>query len=344
MILAIKTFIEEIERNLGVKITIYNEKGEYLFGFAKVEAVTDFKKFYCDTQSGFTQFRIKFNGENYIARIEGVGTVYGNYAYLISELAENRNIKAPITNKEDFVHAMLYGEIGFSQMEKNCKKYGLLENLPVCAMLITCTEGRTDEILDIIKNYASNNDFAIGLDESKIVFVKYLLEDQEEYRSVNEYAEFLYLSILEETGMHPYVTVGGVVESILDIAKSYSQALTAFKLKDRVSLSGNVHSFKEFVFIKILDDLPKNKLNEYLELLMDAQAKEIFDSPEMTLTAEEFLENNLNISETSRKLYLHRNTLTYRLDKIERGTGLDIRKFSDALTFRLISVLSKQEK
>ena len=61
-------------------------------------------------------------------------------------------------------------------------------------------------------------------------------------------------------------------------------------------------------------------------------------------TAEVFLENNLNVSETSRKLFLHRNTLTYRLDKIERQTGLDIRKFSDAVTFRLITVLFKQGK
>ena len=61
----------------------------------------------------------------------------------------------------------------------------------------------------------------------------------------------------------------------------------------------------------------------------------------MLNTAEEFLESSLNTSETSRKLYLHRNTLTYRLDKIEKATGLNIRKFSDAVTFRLITVLAK---
>ena len=64
----------------------------------------------------------------------------------------------------------------------------------------------------------------------------------------------------------------------------------------------------------------------------------------MVVTAEEFLGNSLNISETSRKLYLHRNTLMYRLDKIERLTGLNVRKFSDAVTFRLIAILSKMVK
>ena len=61
----------------------------------------------------------------------------------------------------------------------------------------------------------------------------------------------------------------------------------------------------------------------------------------MIKTAEEFFKNNLNVSETSRKIYLHRNTLIYRLDKIERGTGLDIRKFDDAVSFYLIKIIKE---
>jgi len=68
---------------------------------------------------------------------------------------------------------------------------------------------------------------------------------------------------------------------------------------------------------------------------------EVFNDAEMVDTADEFLESSLNVSETARKLYLHRNTLIYRLDKIEKETGLNIRRFSDAITFRLISLLSK---
>ena len=112
-------------------------------------------------------------------------------------------------------------------------------------------------------------------------------------------------------------------------------------MRDSINSKGDVHSFKEYMLIKMLEDLPKYKLNEYLEMLMDTGAKEIFADEEMTNTAEEFLENSLNVSETARKLYLHRNTLTYRLDKIEKATGLNIRKFSDAVTFRLITILSK---
>jgi carbohydrate diacid regulator len=113
------------------------------------------------------------------------------------------------------------------------------------------------------------------------------------------------------------------------------------RMSNAINSKGEVHSFKEYVLIRMLEDMPKAKINEYLEILMDTNAKEIFADEEMQNTAEEFLENSLNISETARKLYLHRNTLTYRLDKIERATGLNIRKFSDAVTFRLITILSR---
>ena len=83
---------------------------------------------------------------------------------------------------------------------------------------------------------------------------------------------------------------------------------------------------------------------KYLEILMDKSARAIFDDQEMISTAEEFLENSLNVSETSRKLFLHRNTLMYRLDKIEKLTGLNLRNFSDAVTFRLITMLIRLTK
>ena len=87
--------------------------------------------------------------------------------------------------------------------------------------------------------------------------------------------------------------------------------------------------------------MPKNKLNSYLNLLLDGKSGEVLSDEEILSTAQTFLDNNLNVSETSRKMFLHRNTLNYRLEKIEKTTGLDIRNFSDAMTFRLITILSK---
>ena len=182
------------------------------------------------------------------------------------------------------------------------------------------------------------------MNEGQIVFIKFIEDEMSEYQSSTDYAEFIRQSIYEEMGVSVKIAVGGVVKTIAELSLSYLQAESTFRMCGVLGSKGDIHSFKEFVLIKMLEDLPKYKLSENLQTLMDAGAKEIFSDEEMIATAEEFLENSLNTSETSRKLYLHRNTLIYRLDKIEKATGLNIRKFSDAITFRLITILLRLAK
>jgi carbohydrate diacid regulator len=219
-----------------------------------------------------------------------------------------------------------------------------MKDMPAFVLIITA-ESRYSDVMLVLKNYSEGRaDFISKIGENQIVFVKFIDEDNNEYQSSTEYAEFLRLSVYEETGIQVRISVGGTVKTLVDLTSSYSQAMTALRMSKAMEAKGDVHSFKEYVLIRMLEEMPKHKLNEYLEILMDTDAKDVFNDPEMIETAEEFLENSLNVSETARKLYLHRNTLTYRLDKIERSTGLNIRKFADAITFRLVTILSKLVK
>ena len=94
----------------------------------------------------------------------------------------------------------------------------------------------------------------------------------------------------------------------------------------------------------MLEEVPKSRLDEFLSDITEEQIREVFDDEEMLLTAEKFLSTSLNVSETSRALYMHRNTLLYRLDKIEKATGLNIRLFPDAVTFRILIIIYKLSK
>ena len=209
-------------------------------------------------------------------------------------------------------------------------------------MIISHNGNKIDDIIDIVSNYTTDdNDCVVPLDERECALVKFADQTAGEYQSFSEYALSLEQTIYEEIGEKVDIAIGGTVKNAGDLQVSFSQAISVQKMSKSISLGGGVHSFKEYVFIKMLEDLPKHKLSEYLQLLLDERAKEIFEDKEMIETAEEFLDNSLNVSETARKLYLHRNTLTYRLDKIERATGLNIRKFQEAVTFRLITILSK---
>jgi carbohydrate diacid regulator len=338
----IKSFIEELAIKTGVEVSVYDLTGKYLAGKSGEKSVpAEFSGVEQSLEAGKTLFFVKCKGKKYICALDGDGEVEKKYAYLVKELIENAFYKDAGMSKADFYKAVLVGETTASQTARYMKKFAV-KDCSAFVMLINLASGKKADVLGVLESYGEEGrDFAVDIGDEQLAFVKFLEEEAEEYQSANEYAEFLMQSIYEETGVSVKIAIGGTVKSLVDLSLSYSQAIATFRMVNAVSSKGEIHSFKEFVLIKMLEDLPKYKLNEYLETLLDYSARDIFTDDEMINTAEEFLQNSLNLSETSRKLYLHRNTLTYRLDKIEKETGLNIRKFSDAVTFRLITILSK---
>lgn len=337
------TFAEEIMENTGIKLTVFDESGTYLAGDVILadKAVTDFERIYQSEKVGAIFFKMKFRSKNFIGAVAGTGRAERNYAFLISELAEKDFSKNTALTKEEFFKAVLLGQASYFQIGKYMKKYAIADK-PACVMLVSAEKGKTEDVLFVLSNYgAGASDFAVMLEDDQCAYVKFSDEVNGEYRSAAEYAEFLNQSIYEETGIATSIAIGGEVKTVYDLSASFSQAVSAKRIGKSLGVKTGVHSFKEYILVKIIEDLPKYKLNEYLDLLLDEKARDVFADEDMTETAEEFLEDNLNVSETSRKIYLHRNTLMYRLDKIEKATGLNIRKFSDAMTFRLITVLSK---
>lgn len=338
----IKSFIEEIISNTNLDLCVYDADRQFVCGDeVKGEVIPEINGVNTDVALNRTFFNFNYKNKNYVGRIKGASKNEVNFAYLIAELSQNATGKTQVQTREDFFKALILGEVSSIQIEKNIKKYGLI-NKQSCVMIIGLKKGFTDEVISIIQTYETDKgDIAFKYDDSHCAFIKFSDEATGEYRSFTEYAEFLQGVIYEEVGEKPLIAIGGTVKSIENLSVSFSQALSALRMRASTNFGNGVCSFKDFILVKMLEDLPKYKLSEYLDLLMSAEAKEIFQNSEMLLTAEAFLDNNLNVSETSRVMYLHRNTLNYRLDKIERATGLDLRKFSDATTFRLISFLSK---
>ena len=339
----IRIFINGIKEKTGIEFSVYGADGNFIAGCADENDVvpTKVEDIIVDENKNCTFFSIKYKSKSFIGKINGCDQTCKNYAYLISELAENSFFKEFGISKRDFVKAILLGETNYSQVKRYMRKYAI-KDMPAFVMVISVPEDLTEDVKEILYNYSLvDTDFVIVTPESQLAFVKFIDNTSEEYQSSTEYAEFLKQSIYEETGAVVKISIGGTVNNIIDLSTSYSQAIVAARMAEAIKSRSDVYSYREFVTVKMLEDMPKYKLNEYLDTLMDASGREIFTDEEMILTAEEFLENSLNVSETARKLYLHRNTLIYRLDKIEKVTGLNIRKFTDALTFRLITIISK---
>ena len=198
------------------------------------------------------------------------------------------------------------------------------------------------ETLSVITQYGGNSlDTAVQISADTCALVKFNKATDEEPLSSVDYAEFLAQSIKEELGLDAVIGVGPTVKEFKDVAISFAQAENTLRYADVFEAQGNVHSYREFILIKMLESLPESKLKEYLSEISGDGIKELFEDEDMLLTAEEFLNSSLNVSETARNMYLHRNTLLYRLDKIEKETGLNIREFSDAVSFRVMTILRR---
>ena len=338
----IKTFAAEIAENIGAEFSVFSDAGENLIGSPALKiSDTNFFGVKRDEKEGVTYFKFKYKNKEYIGGIRGEETAAAAFSYLISELAEKAYSKESSVNREDFFKSVLFGETSFYKIKKYAKKFGG-EDKPAFVIYITAAEDRIKDVKFAVENYSDNaTDAVCEIEDGALAFIKFKDETFAEYRSVTEYTEYLLQFILEETGEKVGAFIGGTVKNISDLSASFTQAVAASRMAEAYGETVGVHTYKEFITVKIVEDLPKYKLTEYLETLLDHSAKEIFDDAEMVATAETFLENNLNVSETSRKMYLHRNTLNYRLDKIEKATGLNIRNISDAITFRLIIILLK---
>ncbi|MCQ2398951.1 MAG: helix-turn-helix domain-containing protein [Clostridia bacterium] len=334
--------LKSIKDKTGIDLVVFAE-GMKFFATTdnSIEILTptdkDFTGVYQDIMTGNTYFRFKYKNANLIGYVRGVGSTERNYANLISDLIESLSGRELQLSQEEYFKSILLGECNRPQIQKFQRKFNIPDK-PCFALAINVEGAKRQDVMDVLSSFG--DDYPVCIDETSYAYVKF--EDGvTDYQSASDFAEFLVQSLKEETGITANVGVGITAKSMAEISTSFQQGLMAVRMCNVMNSKGSVHTFKEYLLLKMLEDLPKFKLSEYLNVLLDDDAKEIFTDAEMTNTAEEFLENSLNVSETSRKLYLHRNTLMYRLDKIERETGLNIRKFSDAVTFRLITILFK---
>lgn len=295
-----------------------------------------------DSKRTKTYFRFNFRTEEYICSIDGGDKVAHNYALLISRYIENYGLSEISLGFNEYLKRILSGECSKLQVQKFHVKF----NVPdiACYSIVICTEGYAkNDVANVLESYSTSPlDTPILMEDGNFVYVKFMDGPADsEYQSVGEFAEYLHQSLYEELGLHVSIGVGAVAKHLYDLNASYQQAITALKTSELLSSKGYVHSYRDYALVKMLEDIPRARLQEYLTVLTGDDGNDIFEDADMVNTAEEFLENSLNVSETSRELFMHRNTLIYRLDKIEKATGLNIKSFSDAVTFRLITILKK---
>ena len=195
--------------------------------------------------------------------------------------------------------------------------------------------GDTNHALEMLKEllYTSAGDFVTSVDEKYIIVIKSLAQN-EAYETLQETAEMLMDMLNSEVMTKARVAYGTIVNEIKGISKSYKEAKMALNVAGIFYTDKSIVAYNTLGIGRLIYQLPVNLCQIFIKEIFGDEIPAEIDE-EMLHTVNKFFENNLNVSETSRQLFVHRNTLMYRIEKLQKATGFDIRTFDDALTFKI---------
>ena len=194
---------------------------------------------------------------------------------------------------------------------------------------------------DVIQNMFpnTNQDYVISTGERDIVLVREM-KPGTDMAEIEKTAVTIADTLASEFFTKVSIGIGSLVDNIKDIARSYREAQAALEVGRVFDTDKNIVSYENLGIGRIIYQLPTTLCEMFLNEVFKKNPLETLDEDTLE-TINKFFENNLNVSETSRKLYVHRNTLVYRLEKIKKITGLDLREFDHAIVFK-VAMMVKQ--
>ncbi len=341
----LQRIIANIYEKTSIVVKALSDDGVIMVGFEsdKIPTIVEFKDdIFVDTTQNYTMFKFTFNKISFIGFLEGVAKQQEIYASLISGYIENASNKGDNFDYDSQIVSAVTGFINKNRIIPLMEKYAINKS-PCFVILFEIEKSKLQTCKDFLNDYSTNDDdIAVITNDELCAYVKFSNKTSEfDFISVKEYTAFTIKALYEELGIKANAYIGGEVKNFEYIHTSYEQALDAIRFTKSLKIEREVNSYKDYVLVKIIEELPTVRAKEYFDALLGGSASSILQDEQLLLTASTFLNNDLNMSETSRQLYIHRNTLMYRIDRILKMTGLDIRSFNDALVIRLIMLLNK---
>ncbi len=202
--------------------------------------------------------------------------------------------------------------------------------------------GKTDMMpFEMLQNMFpdKSKDYVISVGEHDIVLVKDV-KPGTEAKDVEKIATNIADTLSAEFYTKVAIGISTTVENIKDLARAYKEAQVALEVGKVFETEKNIISYENLGIGRLIYQLPTTLCEMFLQEVFKKGSLEALDR-ETLMTIQCFFENNLNVSETSRKLFVHRNTLVYRLEKIRKLTGLDLREFEHAITFKVALMVRK---
>ncbi len=273
----------------------------------------------------------------------------GDDAYVVGKMAtfQLQNLLVAYKerfDKDNFIKNLLLDNLLLVDIYNRAKKLHIEAGAKRVVYLIEAEHDKDNTVLETVRGlYAGKTkDFITAVDEKNIIIVKEV-SDNESYDDLEKIAITLLDTINAEAMLKVNISFGTIVNDLKEVSRSYKEATMALDV-GKIFYSGkNVVAYSRLGIGRLIYQLPIPLCKMFIKEIFDGRNPDDFDEETLT-TINKFFENSLNVSETSRQLYIHRNTLVYRLDKLQKATGLDLRVFEDAITFKIALMVVKYMK
>ena len=233
--------------------------------------------------------------------------------------------EAPIQSRYDVYRRVLREELAGSELEALAHEHQIEMNRERCVLTFQILQTETETAFNMLEELVprAGGDLLVEMDRHTVVFLK-SMENVESFDELFQLAEAIEQTLLDEAGKSCVVGIGEPKKTFPEIGESYRESRRAVEV-------GRIFLTEQHIYV-------------YRSLILFNRKTARLFNDEMLHTIEMFFAKDLNLSDTARQLYIHRNTLVYRLDKVQRQTGLDLRKFDDAVTFKMMMLLGKSGK
>ncbi|MBR3538400.1 MAG: helix-turn-helix domain-containing protein [Eubacterium sp.] len=247
-------------------------------------------------------------------------------------------------DKDNFIKNLLLDNLLLVDIYNRAKKLHIDADVKRVVFIIETKTEKDNNALETVRNLFSSKsrDFITAVDEKNIILVKEV-KPTETYEELQKVAKTIVDMLNTEAMTSVHVAFGTIVNEIKEVSRSYKEAKMALDVGKIFYSDKNIISYSNLGIGRLIYQLPIPLCRLFIKEIFDGKSPDEFDEETLT-TINKFFENSLNVSETSRQLYIHRNTLVYRLDKIQKATGLDLRVFEDAITFKIALMVVKYMK
>lgn len=247
-------------------------------------------------------------------------------------------------DKDNFIKNLLLDNLLLVDIYNRSKKLHIQTDVPRVVLIVESDNGKDNNALELTRAHFGNTskDFITAVDENNVIVVKELA-DSEGNREIDKQAKGLEGYLQKEGIKQLRIAYGTIVHEIKEVSRSYKEAKMALDVGKIFFDDRDIIAYSELGIGRLIYQLPIPLCKMFIREIFGGKSPDEFDEETLT-TIHKFFENSLNVSETSRQLFIHRNTLVYRLDKLQKSTGLDLRVFEDAITFKIALMVVKYMK